>query len=373
MTEKPIRILHVLGLFDYGGAESLVMNVFRHMDHSKLMFDFVVHSEEVGAFEEEAKRLGAAIYRVPQYKGKNHVAYRKAWKSLFKEHPEYAIIHGHVRSTASIYLKIAKDYGLKTIAHSHSISSGTGISAKVKDFMQKGIRKRADEFLACSQIAGEWLFGSKVIKQSNFHIMNNAIDADKFLYDAERRKNSRKELNITDETVIGHIGRLHEAKNHLRLLNIFNEYQKLQPNSLLLLVGDGDLRETIEDKVTQLGLNEKVRLLGSRKDTYDLVQAMDLFLFPSVYEGLGISVVESQASGLPTLVSTAVPNEAIFTDRVVSLSLDESDQTWAATLNQLPKTDRESLVTLENIKEAKFEIEEISQWYADFISELLQG
>lgn len=370
MADKPIRILHVLGLFDYGGAESLVMNLFRHMDRSKIMFDFVVHSEEEGAFEEEAKQLGATIYRVPQYTGKNHFKYRNTWEKLFQKHREYTVIHGHVRSTANIYLKIAKGYGLKTIAHSHSISSGTGLSAMVKNVMQRGIRKKTDYFLACSEEAGRWLFGKKVVKQSNFYIMNNAIKAEQYIFNSDIRKKSRNKLGITNEIVIGHVGRLHESKNHLRLLSIYRDFLQLEPNSLMLLIGDGDLKEAIENKITELKLTDNVKMLGSRNDTHELLQAMDVFLFPSLYEGLGISVVEAQANSLPSLVSTVIPKEAYFTETVTSLPLEGKDSEWAKVLNQLSIQGRKVQVTFEDIKKAHYDISEISQWYAEFIEKL---
>lgn len=371
MNEKPIRILHVLGYFDYGGAESLIMNIFRQLDRTKITFDFVVHSEEVGALEREAISLGSKVYRVPKYTGKNHIAYRRAWKEIFKDHPEYTVIHGHVRSTANIYLRIAEQYGLETIAHSHSVSSGTGIAAFVKNIMQKDIRNTADHFLACSVEAGEWLFGEKIISQSNFHVMKNAINAEKYLYSNDIRNKVRKKLGLENQLVIGHIGRLHESKNHLRLINIFNLYQKENKDSVLLLIGEGEKRESIEREITKLDLNEKVRLLGSRKDTSDLLQAMDIFLFPSLYEGLGISVVEAQASGLPSIVSTAIPDEAIYTDLVHPISLEEENRVWVTELSNVDLSDREKQVTLEDIKNANYEIKEISQWYASFIKKIL--
>lgn len=371
MSNQPIRILHVLGFFDYGGAEALIMNIFRNVDRSKIIFDFVVHTEEKGSFEAEAEALGATIHRVPQYTGKNHFSYQRAWRKLFDSYPEYTIIHGHVRSTASIYLKIAKQYGLKTIAHSHSVSSGQGFSAMIKNVMQRRIRTTADYFLACSIEAGKWLFGEKIIKQPNFYIMKNAINAEKYIFDSTKREQVRKKLNLDDQLVIGHIGRFHEAKNHGRLINIFNAFQEKNPDSVLLLIGDGDEKKSIENTVLELGLQDKVRLLGSRKDTDDLLQAMDIFLFPSLYEGLGISVVEAQANSLPSVVSTAIPAEAIFTELVFPVSLEEEDSVWVKALSNLKQNKREKHIVLEDIKRANYEINEISHWYTSFIEKIM--
>jgi len=371
VAEKPIRILHVLGYFDYGGAEALIMNIFRQLDRSKITFDFVVHGEEVGALEKEALALGSKVYRVPQYSGKNHLAYRRAWKKIFEDHPEYPVIHGHVRSTANIYLKIAEQYGLETISHSHSVSSGTGFSAFIKNIMQRRIRKTADHFLACSVEAGEWLFGEEIVSQPNFHVMKNAIQAEKYLFNYNVRKKVREKLNLENQFIIGHVGRLHEAKNHVRLINIFNQFHKEHPDSVLLLIGEGEARDAIKQEITALELDDKVRLLGSRNDTDELLQAMDIFLFPSLYEGLGISVVEAQASGLPSVVSTAIPEEAIYTDLVHPVSLKENDEVWVTVMDSIDLSGRENHVTLEDIQQANYEIKEISRWYVSFIHQIL--
>jgi len=370
VNNKPIRILHVLGLFDYGGAESLIMNIFRNIDRTEIMFDFVVHSEKKGAFEDEAQSLGSQIYRVSKYTVKNHFSYIKEWEKIFTEHPEYEIIHGHVRSTASIYLKIAKKYGLKTIAHSHSISSGTGIQAVIKNVMQKNIRKYADYYFACSAEAGKWLFGDNIVNNPNFYIMKNAIEASKFMFNSSIRMKMRKELGLTDQVVVGHIGRLHPSKNHERILNVFQEFQKSVPSSHLLLIGDGELKDNIVHRIKELNLNDKVTMLGSRQDTNDLLQAMDVLLFPSFYEGLGISIVEAQANSLPCVISDVIPTEAIFTDIVSSISLNEDDSFWVSRMHQAINKNRESIVAIENVKEAHYDIEEVSLWYGNFMKKI---
>lgn len=367
MSDKPIRILHVLGYFDHGGTESLVMNVFREMDRSKIMFDFVVHSQEEGYFEEEVLAMGSKIHRVPKYKGHNHLAYKKSWNDLFDKHPEYSIVHGHVRSTASIYLKIAKQHGLKTIAHSHSVSSGAGLSGMIKNLMQRKIVDNADELLACSLFAGEWLFGTDSVLESNFHVMKNAIDAEKYIYDTSIRTSLRNELNLQDKCVIGHVGRFHESKNHERLIDIFNEVQKLVSNAVLLLVGEGQLLPDMKRKVEDLGISDKVQFLGSRSDVSNVYQAMDVFLFPSLYEGLGIAVVEAQASGLHCVVATSIPEEAIYTNLVDLIPLQEKNEVWVDAVKAFTGNRTRGDVTLEDIKNAQYDIKGTADWYSDFI------
>ena len=185
--KKPERILHVLGSLNMGGAETLVMNIYRNIDRNKFQFDFVVHGNTIGKYEKEILALGGKIYHIDEYRVYNHLKYKKIWSVFFKEHPEYKIIHGHMRSTASIYLKIAKKYGLKTISHSHSISNGKGVKSIVKRILQHNIPKYADYMLGCSQKANIWLYGKKNSLKDNCLILPNGIDNQRFVFDAKER------------------------------------------------------------------------------------------------------------------------------------------------------------------------------------------
>lgn len=369
MSNQPVKVLHVLGYFDRGGAEAMVMNLFRNCDHNKISFGFVVHGDRVGAFEKEVHELGADIFRVPDYTGVNHLKYKNAWKKIFQNHPEYKVIHGHVRSTANIYLKLAKAYNLKTIAHSHNTSSGEGLSASVKNIFQKGINKHTDQFIGCSKEAGEWLFGEEISKEDNFHILNNAIDAKAFRFNRLVRQKVRNELGLNNQLVVGHVGRFHEQKNHDFLIDIFNSLVKFNANSVLLLIGVGDKKEQIEAKVHKLGLADKVRFLGLRSDVQELMQGMDIFLFPSLFEGLPVTLVETQASGLPAVVSETITKDIQLTHYIFYLSLEESPNTWAETLlnihNNIDRRD-----TLKEIKKAHYDIESSSEWYTHYIMNL---
>jgi len=327
---EPIRILHVFGALDRGGAETMIMNLYRKIDRRKIQFDFIIHTKKQCDFNDEIKLLGGRIYHLPRYKGTNHFQYKKAWRTFFRDNPEYKIVHGHVRSTASIYLKIAKKQGLITISHSHNTSSGFGVSSIVKTILQYPIRHTADYLFACSKSAGEWLFGKRACQRDNFIILNNAIDAEKFIYDDCIRENMRESLNIEkNKFVIGHIGRFHTQKNHSLIIDIFKQVYDKNKNAVLLLVGDGELRPKIEKKVMNLGLAENVIFTGVRSDIPKLMQVMDLFLFPSLYEGLGIVVIEAQAAGLQCIVADNLPNEAFVTDLIQKVPLRESPQEWS--------------------------------------------
>lgn len=334
MNTTSIRVLQVLGGLEAGGAESFVMNLYRAVDREKVQFDFVKHIEHKGVFEDEIAQMDGRIYRCPQYTGKNHFTYCKWWNDFFTKHPEYHVIHGHVRSTASIYLKIAQKHGLVTIAHSHSTSNGSGISASIKDIMQLSLRYTADYLFACSDKAGKWLYGAKAVTRPNYRMIPNGIDLRRFTFNAEKRCQMRQKLGISENTfVLGHIGRITMPKNHEFLVELFAEYHQKKPNSKLLLVGDGELFEKIKQKISQLSINDAVIMVGSKTNTEDYYQAMDVFVFPSLWEGLGIVVVEAQANGLVCLISENVPKEAALTSTIKTLSL----QSKAAWLDELKK------------------------------------
>lgn len=311
---KPIHILHVLGGLDAGGAESFVMNLYRSVDRTQVQFDFIKHVSQKGMFEDEILSLGGKIFTCPRYTGKNHFTYCKWWNDFFLNHPEYKIIHGHVRSTSAIYLSIAKKHGLTTIAHSHSTSNGKGLLGLVKTIMQYPTRYIADYLFSCSDLAGKWMYGEKATKQDNYQMIPNGIDIHRFTYSEAKRKIVRQSLGILeDEFVIGHIGRFTKPKNHIFLLQTFSAYLKKHPHSWLLLVGDGTLLQPMKKICGQMNIMNHVIFTGARSNTEDYYQAMDVFAFPSLWEGLPVSVVEAQASGLPCLISDNITRNVQLT------------------------------------------------------------
>jgi glycosyltransferase involved in cell wall biosynthesis len=361
---EPIRILHVFAEMNRGGAETMVMNLYRHIDRTKIQFDFVVHTKEKCTFDDEINFLGGIIYRVPKYSGKNHITYKKALEKIAKDHPEHSIVHGHVRSTAAIYLNIFKKYGRCTISHSHSTSSGRGIISIVKNLMQYRIKYISDYFFACSISAGNWLFGVKVTTSNRFFIIRNAIEIDDFKFNEQKREEIRKKLNISKKFVIGHVGRFHESKNHSFIIDVFKKIYEKNTSSVLLLVGDGKIRKNIYDKVLENKLNDNIIFTGERNDVADLLQGMDIFLFPSVYEGLGIVVVEAQTSGLKCIVSDRVPDDAIVTDLVCRVSLSESVDNWSEKILGNSNYNRQDVTKI--IKAAGYDINDTVEWLQNF-------
>lgn len=352
--QKPIRIVHNIASLHLGGSQAFVMNVYRNIDRSKVQFDFVVTPETKEGFYDEIISLGGKIFSCPRYKGTNHIQYNKWWDDFFNEHPEYKVIHGHVRSTASIYLKIAKRHGLVTIAHSHSTSNGNGISAIVKGIMQLPIRKQADFLFACSDKAGKWLYGEKAITQQNYYMIPNGVDLKRFKFDVNKRNQMRMTLGIKEDMMIlGHIGRLSIPKNHKFLLNVFNQYHKINSNSKLLLVGDGELFDSIKQHINKLDINDAVIMTGSKQNTEDYYQIMDIFLFPSLWEGLPVSVVEAQANGLQCIISDVITHDVDLTALIQYLPLDE--KLWLGAIAEAHKKKRIGLTSEDRVRLQPFD------------------
>lgn len=322
-----MRVLHMIGALEMGGSQALVMNLYRHMDRQRIQFDFVLDHPDRDDYAGEVKALGGRIYTMPGFHG-NVGEVRRAWDTFFTEHPEYRVLHSHVRSYASLYLPAAKKHGVKTIIHSHSTSNGSGFSALVKMGLQYPLRRQADVLMSCTREAGVWLFGEKACQSERFFLLPNAVDVEKFRYHEATRREYRQMLGIEDKLVVGHVGRFHEAKNHGFLLESFARLHEQKPDSVLLLVGDGELRGEIEKKIAELGIQASAILTGNRSDAAELMQAMDLLAFPSLWEGLPVTVVEAQAAGLPCLISDRITHDVDLSSLVRRLPIDNAD-IWA--------------------------------------------
>ena len=363
------RILQVMGTLNRGGAETLLMNIYREIDRKKIQFDFIVHSDDannLGDYKDEILELGGHIYSFPKYRIINHVYYKKMWNKFFEDHNEYKVIHGHIRSTASIYLKIAKKHGLVTIAHSHSISSGKGFEGAIKSILQYKIRFVADYFMGCSKKANEWLFGKKIAKSNKCRILKNGIDIKKFSFNETIRKKVRKKLNITDgDILIGHVARFSNEKNQIFALEVLKDITKDNKKYKLIFIGDGPDKEKIIKRTNELNLKNNVIFLGSVPNVYEYLNAMDIFIFPSLYEGLGMALIEAQISGLKCLASKNVPLEAKITDNVKFLSLTKKE--WKLAIEKGNTKRKKAEI---NEKCSEYDIKNISKQIQNFYIEL---
>lgn len=355
--KEPLVVAQIMGKFSGGGVESVVMNYYRHIDKTKVQFDFICDSDSTGIPYEEIEQLGGRVIIVPPYQ--NFFSYQKKMRQVLRL-GNYKIVHSHISTLSVFPLRIAKKVGVPVrIAHCHSTSNKKEWKRNlIKQILKPFSKLYATNYFACSELAGRWLFGNKTFDKGNVYILNNAIDLDKFKYDEELRKNKRKELNIKDDTlVIGHIGRFVMQKNHEFLIDVFNELQKINENSVLLLAGEGPLVDKIKQKVVDLNLVDKVRFLGQRNDANELYQSFDVFLLPSLYEGLPVVGVEAQASGLLCFFSTDMTKETKVLESSTFISLEKKPDIWAQRIIEKYQSYRRTDVKSE-ISENGFNIKE---------------
>ena len=362
--EEPIRVAQIIGKWLGGGVEAVVMNYYKHVDRTKIQFDFICDEDSTNIPYEEIEQLGGKVILIPPYQ--RAFKYHKELKRVLKE-GNYKIIHSNISTMSVFSLFAAKCAGVPVrIAHSHST---TNKKEKKKNLMKQVLRPFskvfATDYMCCSELAGRWLFGDKEYDKGNVYLLNNAIDLDKFKYNEALRKKKRKELGIKDDTlVIGHIGRFVAQKNHDYLIDIFNEIHKKNNNSTLLLAGQGPLMEDIKNKVKELNLDDSVKFLGQRNDANELYQAFDVFLLPSLYEGLPVVGVEAQAAGLLCYLSDDMTKETKVLDITKFMSLNNTPEEWANNILDYVKkykridTSKEMTAKNFNIKEEAKKLEE---------------
>ena len=381
-----VKVLHVLGNTNLGGAESRIMDLYRHMDREQVQFDFLVHMDptqyrqalkdgrepedyrDSGHYDSEIRELGGHIYALPRFRAYNIASYKRAIRRFFREHNDYTVVQGHMTSTASIYLPIAKaismtpqddnpsdciiddDLGqtLVTVAHTRNAGVDKGAKGLLTKWLRKSLPNKADYLFACSHLAGDETFGG-----APYTYIPNTIDTQKFQFDQDARDEIRDMYDIPkDAIVIGNVARFSAQKNQMYLIDAFWELQgRLSEASYdrsvyLMLCGDGSLRKACEDRAQELKVSDKVIFAGNQSTVQDYYSAMDIFAFPSIYEGLPGVVVEAQASGLYCLISNTITNDVLLTDRIETMSISGEPTTWsvalAKTINQLDMDDKDN-------------------------------
>lgn len=359
---RKIKVLYFVDRMLRGGIQSLVIDWVSRFDRKKIEVDFLLLDDgNKYDLEDNLKEMGCKVYKLKNIwvkRPSDYIRYYKEANKFFNEHNNYDVIHFHSSSKNYPILKFAKKYNIKKrISHSHNIDFQTNSLFKklVGNIFKRMLIKYSTDYFACSQIAGEWLFGKK--SNNKVQIIRNAVDYDKFKYNEEIRKEIRKDLNIKDdEILIGNVGRFVKQKNHLFLIDIFYEYQ-LKCNSKLLLIGTGELEDEIRAKVKKLKIEDKVIFLGFKTNVNDYMQAMDYFTFPSLFEGLGLVLIEAQAAGLTCFASKdVIPNEAKITKELEFISLDKTSMEWA---EQIPKKITKRINSYSQIKENGYLIEDV--------------
>lgn len=328
---RKIKICHVFGDFVNGGVEAVVFNYFSHMDLSKFDVHIIAHGIKVESCADRFKKMGFTIHIVTP-KRKSFSRNMKDIESIFQKE-KFDIVHSHLTEWACVPMFLAWKCGLKVrINHSHMAEKPQGIKNKIYYGIRLYLGKIfSTDLFACGNDAGKYLFGEKMFKNGMIKIIPNAIDLKAFKYDKIIRDKLRRENEIKeDSVVIGHVGRFFAQKNHRFLIEIFNEYHKMVPNSILLLFGEGELMDDIKNLVTSKKMEKCVKFMGVKNNINEWYQVMDVFVLPSLYEGLPVVGVEAQASGLPCFFSDTITQEIAISQYAKFISLNKKAIEWAS-------------------------------------------
>lgn len=370
MKSEPIRVLQVVGRMDRGGIETMIMNLYRNIDREKVQFDFLAHFGREAAYNDEIRAMGGRIYEMSALRDEKRVffwrffSYLRALNKFFREHKEYKVIHGHMTHTAALYMPIAKKNGVSCrIVHSHSTHSKEGLLGLLTTFLHKFATKDATDFFACSKAAQKWFFTDEIINSGKIHLVANAIDAKRFRYDPEKRKIMREQLELGDNLAIVHVARFRAEKNQTFMIDVLQEALKVRQNITLIYVGDGPLEDDVKAKVKACGVDEYVRFLGMRGDVQDILQAADVFVLPSIWEGLPLTAIEAQANGLHCVVSDSLSQELNALGMVKYVSRDDMGA-WVDALFEAGKLPRRD--TYDEVVASGYDINSTVPWLQEF-------
>ena len=363
--KKPIRILQInAGSKKYGGVSAMTYEIYKNIDKTKFQFDFV--SPEKTTFEikrEEIEKMGGRIFELDT---KGNILKRKIelfvrLRKLIKQE-KYQIIHINsgvfsYNLEVAIIAKLA--HVKKIIIHSHSAGNPNRLAKKTIEKITKPfIKLFGTDFLTCSNEASKNMYTDKMIKSNEIITIPNGIETEKFEYNEKTRNEYRKTLNIENKIVLGTVGRLSEEKNQKFMIDILKELLKLNDNAILMLVGDGDIKQQLQEYVKKMDIEDKVLFLGLREDIENLLMCMDIFIMTSTYEGLPVVGIEAQASGLPVILSDVITQEVKLTDKVKYISLQESPEKWAQEINNIEIKENERKDAYKIIQERGFDIKE---------------
>ena len=365
-ANRPIRVAQMLARMNYGGIEMVVMNYYRHIDRTKIQFDFIVFEGSELPQRKEIEELGGRVFEVPSLK--HPFAYSNAIFKLFEKN-KYDIVHANMNTLSVFPLRMAKKAGVTVrICHNHS-TAGPGETKKniLKNILRHFSKIYPTELFACSEYAGRWLYGDK----ASFRVIKNAIDIDRFRYNEKTRTEVRNKLGIGDRLVLGHVGRFEPPKNHDFLLDIFHSVHQINPKTVLLLIGEGELEDKMKKKADELGLEDAVFFLGTMSDCAPYYQAMDAFVLPSLYEGLGMVAIEAQAAGLSCFLSDRVPEETSLIEDVYTISLEQRPEEWAELILEKTAENRHEDTQLK-IREAGYDIETESEKLTDIYEKIAE-
>lgn len=356
---SPLRILHVVVNMNRGGAEMLLMNLYRNIDREKVQFDFLTCRK--GVFDQEITMMGGRVYRIPYVTEIGQRGFSRELRYFLSTHSDYKVIHSHLDKMSGLVLWAAKKEGVPIrIAHSHNTESeGNHLVKMYKWYIGNYVNRSATHLYACSDAAAKWLFGHR---SSQAELLKNGIDTDKFQFQAHVRTATRQALGIAkDAFVIGHVGRFSHQKNHMFLLNVFARVHKEFPFAVLLLVGDGELRDEITERIKALNIQNQVKILGVRADIPELLQAFDVFVFPSFHEGLPVTLVEAQGAGLPCIISDRITEEVDMGMGLVQYLPITEQSKWVHHMVQIIKKRESREISQETLLKRGYDIKQIAK------------
>lgn len=360
-----MKVLVLITKMDRGGAETFVMNYMRHFNRDVIQYDFLVNRQEPGAYEEEIQDLGGHIYRMSPMYPQYFARYKREFRAFIREHPEYRIIHSNLEERSYFPLRIASEEGVPVrIAHAHNVYRGVNPKMVFRDYFRSRLPPYVTDKFACSLQAGKWLFGNGVLSDRRFKIVRNAIEVDRYAYRPKVREDLRMRLSLGQRLVVGNTGRLTGQKNQAFLMDVFSAVKKVRRDAVLLLVGEGELKRSLERKADELGIRSSVIFAGSVPDVEDYLQVMDVFVFPSLYEGLPLSMVEAQAAGLPCIASDRVPRSVKLTSSVSFLSLEDRPESWADKV--LRSADSKRCDRRDSVRQGGYDIRDAAPKLQDF-------
>lgn len=327
------RVLQIVDCMDLGGIQSFIMNTYRGLVKRDIQFDFLVFHERKQFYEDEILSMGGKIFKLP---ARRNGALKSRWslEKFFQTHPEYDVVHYQTSSLSFLtpLEEAYKNHVPVRIVHSHSTNApGSKVHYYLHQWNKRKIHKIANYYFTCGNLAGEWMFsGSKC--ENKVRVINNGIDTEKYKFNEKIRDEVRTELGIKNEYVIGHVGRFSQVKNHKFLIEVFEKihaYKENNFNPILTLIGSGDLQQEIMKMCKSKGLTDCVKFLGARNDIHRILQAMDAFVLPSIYEGFPVSAIEAQAAGLPCFLSDSITEDTKLKDNVHMISLNDTAEQWA--------------------------------------------
>lgn len=356
----------MVGAMYPGGMENFIMNLYEKIDKDKFQFDFIVHLKKENDYCELIKKMGGRVYVIPRLT-QDPIGSLKMLYKIIKENQYKIVIRHTANALIAPQLLVAKLAGAKTICHSHNETDPQVTIHKIGKVLMK---VAADRRLACSEKAGKWMYGKQ-----DFRVIHNAINVDKFTYSEAKAERIRKEFGLHGKHVYGHIANFIESKNHMYLLEVYAQIAKRDENAVFFCLGEGALRPQIEEKIKELGLEDKVILTGIRYDVEDFMSCMDVLIFPSFFEGLPLTLIEAQIAALPALISDTITKDVIVTEGLVTMeSIEENPEIWAQIAIAILEEGKEKSRQCQrkSIQDAGYDMDMLVKWYEDYFTELVR-